>query len=889
MTGNSNDKVSPDFCRVCRCEGTVSKPLFHPCLCTGSIKYIHQDCLVRWLEYSKRNTCELCNHRFAFTRIYASGTPRFLPLTVLAVGLANSLRRFLLNWIHLSIVFTAWLVVVPLSACRMYRCLFTGSVFSLLTLPLDMVSTKHLLQDCVQGFIIVILALAAFLGYVSLREQLLQGTPAWLERDVHAEARGADPPRPAAGANGRRPLFPDIFNIFGVANGGGLGAAVFGEGNEDPVEPELLNNDEQPHQTVQQELVNPEHNTCYSLNQQQPVINSGISESLESSHESADTVNRGSSYNPQQLAWYMENTGANLDGDIPDEDGRANNDPADADGAPEAMNWKHLLGLDGSLNFLEHVLWLIALNTLFIVIFAFCPYHMGQFTVLGFNLERFINATHMEGFSTSLIGYIIFAFALILMHEIFAILNMPRACYWTGLGYIYIKVALLSLMELGIFPILSGFWIDACTLSLFNATLTQRASVFNYAPVAFTFIHWAIGMLYIFYMASLLVLGRSVLRPGVLRFIYHFNDPDYKPIQDMILQPLPLYIQRLIATYSVWGILIVLMLWLPTEVIRHFFPNFLPFRISAAYESPLDYSLEMILLQVVLPFLLDNQAKTSLRQILRWWCLCVSWLLGLRSYLLGDIPFSPGDFIVTENGTEVPYKQRRNTHAQTSNLNSHSGSMSIESSQRILPNELDDVSTDLYAPSLSSSSSSYGQITSINNPFREQSQPEHNEQNNDNHANTDYDNDDDTDFTRYIPYKRGNFFKLRITGLILILITSLICLSLTVLILPVGIGRLLLLKLSGTDSTSKHDAIALVGGFTVLGIILRLAPWHSTNSFRIINQLYFHCTIPYWTQENYYYWVLGALDIWYYAFKSGYLTYASWTAMVVTKSSRIIS
>lgn len=187
------------------------------------------------------------------------------------------------------------------------------------------------------------------------------------------EARGADPPhppRPAAGVNGRRPLFPDIFNIFGVANGGGLGAAVFGEGNEDPVEPEIFNNDEQHHQTVQQELVNSEHITCSSLNQQQPVINSGISETLEPSHESADTVNRGSSSNPQQLAWYMENTGVNLEGDIPDEDGRANNDPADADGAPEAMNWKHLLGLDGSLNFLEHVLWLIALNTLFIVIFG---------------------------------------------------------------------------------------------------------------------------------------------------------------------------------------------------------------------------------------------------------------------------------------------------------------------------------------------------------------------------------------------------------------------------------------------------------------------------------------------------------------------------------------
>ncbi|CAH8638649.1 unnamed protein product [Heterobilharzia americana] len=77
MTSCGEDKANSDFCRVCRCEGTASKPLFHPCLCTGSIKYIHQDCLVRWLEYSKRNTCELCNHRFTFTRIYASGTPRF--------------------------------------------------------------------------------------------------------------------------------------------------------------------------------------------------------------------------------------------------------------------------------------------------------------------------------------------------------------------------------------------------------------------------------------------------------------------------------------------------------------------------------------------------------------------------------------------------------------------------------------------------------------------------------------------------------------------------------------------------------------------------------------------------------------------------------------------
>lgn len=41
------------------------------------------------------------------------------------------------------------------------------------------------------------------------------------------------------------------------------------------------------------------------------------------------------------------------------------------------------------------------------------------------------------------------------------------------------------------------------------------------------------GMLYIFYMASLLILARGVVRPGVFRFVYHFVDPDFKPIQDV--------------------------------------------------------------------------------------------------------------------------------------------------------------------------------------------------------------------------------------------------------------------------------------------------------------------------------------------------------------------
>uniref|UniRef100_A0A8C7GDG0 E3 ubiquitin-protein ligase MARCHF6 n=1 Tax=Oncorhynchus kisutch TaxID=8019 RepID=A0A8C7GDG0_ONCKI len=58
-----------DICRVCRSEGTPDKPLYHPCVCTGSIKFIHQECLVQWLKHSRKEYCELCKHRFAFTPI----------------------------------------------------------------------------------------------------------------------------------------------------------------------------------------------------------------------------------------------------------------------------------------------------------------------------------------------------------------------------------------------------------------------------------------------------------------------------------------------------------------------------------------------------------------------------------------------------------------------------------------------------------------------------------------------------------------------------------------------------------------------------------------------------------------------------------------------------
>ena len=52
--------------------------------------------------------------------------------------------------------------------------------------------------------------------------------------------------------------------------------------------------------------------------------------------------------------------------------------------------------------------------------------------------------------------------------------------------------------------------------------------------------------------------------------------------------------------------------------------------------------MEIIILQIVMPFLLDGQFKIFISAVLRKWCVSVAWLLGLRSYLLGDVLFRPG-------------------------------------------------------------------------------------------------------------------------------------------------------------------------------------------------------------------------------------------------------
>ncbi|GMM36471.1 E3 ubiquitin-protein ligase [Saccharomycopsis crataegensis] len=76
--------MAENTCRICRCEGAPDDPLFYPCKCRGSIKYIHQDCLIQWLNHSQRAPkCDICNTEYKFTTVYQDDTPDKVPFLLI--------------------------------------------------------------------------------------------------------------------------------------------------------------------------------------------------------------------------------------------------------------------------------------------------------------------------------------------------------------------------------------------------------------------------------------------------------------------------------------------------------------------------------------------------------------------------------------------------------------------------------------------------------------------------------------------------------------------------------------------------------------------------------------------------------------------------------------
>ena len=113
-----------ETCRICRSEGTVDEPLFYPCKCSGSIKFVHQECLMEWLSHSHKKHCELCKTPFRFTKLYDADMPQTLPWGVFVQRACWHVVLMIVSGCRTALVGFVWLGFVPWLIRWIWRWLF---------------------------------------------------------------------------------------------------------------------------------------------------------------------------------------------------------------------------------------------------------------------------------------------------------------------------------------------------------------------------------------------------------------------------------------------------------------------------------------------------------------------------------------------------------------------------------------------------------------------------------------------------------------------------------------------------------------------------------------------------------------------------------------------
>uniref|UniRef100_A0A1I7XD18 RING-type E3 ubiquitin transferase n=1 Tax=Heterorhabditis bacteriophora TaxID=37862 RepID=A0A1I7XD18_HETBA len=506
------------MCRVCRGD---EGHLYYPCLCTGSIKYVHQECLTEWLKYSKKEVCELCNYKYSFQPIYRSDMPKALPIIEILKGVSLNAARVLRIWVVYTMVLMAWLGIVPLTAARIYHAVFYLNMHEILVLPVHLFKLDHVISDICR-----------------IQKKMISKEATTI---VKTKKRGM------------KIEIQDLKNIYIYIN---------------------------------------------SIHPDPPVV---------------------------------------LDADPPPPEPPLEDNWRDWDRLGDELTWQRLLGLDGSFVFLEHVFWVISLNTLFTVLFAYSPYKLGYFLLNKMGIQQKIH--YFPSIAAILTGYLTVSVCVYVLHAIVGLLKIKTLYRLLGISFLVLKVFLLVLIEIGFFPIICGCWMDLCSLKLFSASLSSRVASFSASPTSSVFIHWMVGMVYVFYSASFVLLLREVLRPGVLWFMRNLNDPEFNPIQEMIELPVTRHLRRLVASTSLFFSTILLIVYLPLGIVQKV-SSVLPYNMSLSADTPLsELSLELLILQVVLPALLEQtQARSLLKGTVHWWCVNVGRALKLDRYLLPDQP-----------------------------------------------------------------------------------------------------------------------------------------------------------------------------------------------------------------------------------------------------------
>ncbi|XP_042011168.1 probable E3 ubiquitin ligase SUD1 [Salvia splendens] len=664
-----DDDEEGDVCRICRNPGDADNPLRYPCACSGSIKFVHQDCLLQWLNHSQARQCEVCKHPFSFSPVYAENAPTRLPFQEFIVGIAMKACHVLQFFLRLSFVLSVWLLIIPFITFWIWRLAFVRSFGEAQRLFLSHLSTTVILTDCLHGFLLSASIVFIFLGATSLRDyfrhlrelggqdadredegdrngaRAARRNPAQVNRNVPVEGNGED----AGGAQGIAGAGQMIRrNAENVAARLEMQAARLeaqveqmfdglddADGAEDVPFDELVGMQGPVFHLVENAFTVLASNMIFlgvvifvpfSLGR---FIISYLSWILSSATNPVLSTVVPLTESALSLANITLKTAltavVNLTSDNQDQRmlGQvANVLQANATGQTISSNISSTVATDilkaqsvGASRLSD----VTTLTVGYMFIFSFVIFYLGIVTLIRYSRGEPLTMGRFYGIASiaETIPSLFRQFVAAMRH----LMTM-------------IKVAFLLVIELGVFPLMCGWWLDVCTIRMFGKSISQRVEFFSVSPLASSLVHWVVGIVYMLQISIFVSLLRGVLRNGVLYFLRDPADPNYNPFRDLIDDPVHKHARRVLLSVAVYGSLIVMLVFLPVKLAMKMVPSIFPLDISVSdpfTEIPAD----MLLFQICIPFAIEHfKLRHTLKSLLRYWFTAVGWALGLTDFLL---------------------------------------------------------------------------------------------------------------------------------------------------------------------------------------------------------------------------------------------------------------
>lgn len=704
---NEEEEEEEDVCRICRNGGEEDNPLHYPCACSGSIKYVHQDCLLHWLNHSNARQCEVCKHTFSFSPVYAENAPARLPFQEFLVGMATKAFCALHFCLRLVFVVSVWFIIIPFTTFWIWRLTFVRSFVEARRVFLGRISPTLLLADCFNGLLLSASIVFIFLCATSLRDYFrhlreLRGQDA--ERDEDGIERHAVRAGRRVPAQGNR------------ANAGGrnveVGQAIAGAGqlirrNAENVAAHLEMQAARLEAHVEQmfdvaddagvedvpfdELVGMQGPVFHLVENAITVLASNViflgvviwipftlgriflfigsrlvvtttstllMEGISSTSLSSAIANVTLKSSLQSIVNLPAGTQAkSIFGEAKQsfaENLMMHSTQQDKPSTVfENENPVNLLTITGVMGLQISDVATLAVGYMVIFGMAFC--YFGLIALFRYNRGEPLTMGRIYGIAS--------------VAE--AIPSLARQ-FMAGIKYFMkmLKVVFLLAIELGIFPLLCGWWLDVCTISMLGKTIAQRVAFFRSSLLTSSLLHWLVGIIYMLQISIFVSLLRRVLRPGVLYFLRDPSDPNYNPFRDLIDDPLHKHARRVLLSVVVYGSLIVMLVFFPVKLAMYLTPSVFPLDISVSdpfTEIPAD----MLLFQIFTPFAIEHfKPRATIKKLLFHWLKMVGWILGLTEYLLPNAEVNNGqDTGIAEDDRRDRLHDIRNGHAEALNHN----------------------------------------------------------------------------------------------------------------------------------------------------------------------------------------------------------------------------